>query len=419
MIEMGLQAAKERMTTELQAIPTDEQEVPYDPEAVGSILDLYLEGVQSMLANTSSIRIALDVEDGFVRFTKFLIPKQGSSLAGFVAAQKGGLPEIARFADPEAAMYMAGNLVLTDETRQLTKVFVESYVNVIGALFGAQSEDPTAEQAQAGGDEEGTAISTFWDEYMEVMEQFTDRWVDCMRGDVVGSFDLAEGHPVSFMEVVGINAGQECETLLTEVSEQLGKAIEESDELSAVYTMSEGPQLGDSQSMLMTIDMMKMLELMNQSNDPQAEAVMKGIYGEKLTIAMSTVGGNIFVTGGDDAVDRLREFVTEIDPPANAPSFAPLSDGPGFSMVVNLGRILTGIIGVVPEGEIDLDGPADALNGEAGRIPMGIRFDSESASFELAVSLKTIETITAIVEEERAKKANADAAPVTTNEESN
>jgi hypothetical protein len=80
MIEMGLQAAKERMKTELQAKPTDEQEMSYDPEAVGSILDLYLEGVQSMLANTSSIRIELDVEDGYLRFTKSLIPKQGSSL---------------------------------------------------------------------------------------------------------------------------------------------------------------------------------------------------------------------------------------------------------------------------------------------------------------------------------------------------
>jgi hypothetical protein len=169
----------------------------------------------------------------------------------------------------------------------------------------------------------------------------------------------------------------------------------------------------------MTIDMVGMLDTMGQPIDPQADEMLKAMYGEEMTATMATVDGYALVTGGEDAVDRLRGLVADLDGPGSAPSFAPLDDGPGLSMCLNLGRILTGIKGVIPEEEIDLEGPADALNGEAGRIPMGIRFDSESVSFELAVSLKTIETIAAIAEEERAKKANADAAQVTMDEGEN
>jgi len=175
-----------------------------------------------------------------------------------------------------------------------------------------------------------------------------------------------------------------------------------------VYSVSEGPRLSDSESLLMTIDVVGMIEATGQPIEPQADALMKAMYGEEMTAAMVTVGSYTLVTGGEDAADRLRGIVADLDGPGSAPSFAPLSDGPGLSMCLNLGRILNGIKGVIPEGEIDLDGPADALNGEAGRIPMGIRFDSESASFELAVSLKTIETIAAIVEEEKMRAAAAD-----------
>ena len=57
--------------------------------------------------------------------------------------------------------------------------------------------------------------------------------------------------------------------------------------------------------------------------------------------------------------------------------------------------------------EIDLDGPMGGFRGEAGRIPMALLFDSESATFELAMSMKTIETIAAVAEEERAAAAAA------------
>jgi len=192
MIEMGLQGVKERATTELQAMPTDEQEIQFDPEAVGQIVDYYADGVQSILANTSSIRITLNVEGGYLRFTKSLFPKQGSSLAGYIAAQKGGLPEIAHLADPEAAIYMAGNLTLTDGMRQGVKAFAESYINIMPTMFRAQPEASTAEEAEAGAGEESPPVNpAFWDEYLAVIGPFIDRWVDCLRGDMVMSFDIA------------------------------------------------------------------------------------------------------------------------------------------------------------------------------------------------------------------------------------
>ena len=91
MIQAGLQAAKEKMQTEIQDDISDE-EMPFDPNALGSMMGMYMDGVQTLVSNTSSIQMALDVEAGSVRYMQAVVPKAGSGFAEFVAAQKGGCP---------------------------------------------------------------------------------------------------------------------------------------------------------------------------------------------------------------------------------------------------------------------------------------------------------------------------------------
>jgi len=152
MIEANLEAAKAQMTSGLEAAAAEDSDVQIDPEAMGPILDLYIEGARYLLANTGSLRFGLDVEDGYVRFTKSLIPVPESSLAAFVAAQKGPLPEIAKLADAESAWFMAGQLTFGEEHRDGMKAFVDVYIDLMTAVFDTQGE------ASASSEEGGDAV---------------------------------------------------------------------------------------------------------------------------------------------------------------------------------------------------------------------------------------------------------------------
>jgi hypothetical protein len=409
MLDAGLQAAKSKVETELKNAPVEE-EMPYEPEAISSMLDLYFEGFQSLIASTSSIRIDLDVKDGYVQLSEALIPKKDSPLAGFIAAQKGGLPEIARLADSSSAIYVAGNITLTPELRAGVKNLADRYTEIISTMFDAQPEAESDEEAAEG-------KTSFWEEYMNAMAPFTEQWIGCMRGDLAGSFDFGSGGPFSFSEAFGMSSGDECQGLLDEMRAALTKAIAENEELSSTFSITEGPKIGDSKAFLMEFDMVSMVESLGQPIDTDASKAMKTIYGEKMEAAASTSGDYLVVAGGEGAAEQLKVLVSSLKGPAKLPSFAPLRDGPGFSMAINLGRFLSGIANIIPEGGEKLAGPAEALSGETGRIPMGIRFNDGEASFELAVSLKTIESIAAIVMEEKAKAMAAEPTEETAVEE--
>jgi len=418
MIQAGLQQAKEQMKTGLAAAQTDDTTMPYNSQAIGSILDLYIDGVKSVINNTASFRINLDVEDGYVRLSESLLPKPETTFASFVAAQKGGIPEIARFADPQAAVVMAGQLVLTDELRQSCKGFVERYMSLMESMFSAPAEGEATGEAEAEAEADAQLKKpAFWDDYMAAMGQFSDRWVDCWRGDLFMTFDFGQQNPFRFAEGFGMNDDESCTTLLSDMAAQLDTILAQSEELAGVFSTSEGPKVGNTHALLMRIDMMKLMEAMGQPGTEQTDKVMQSVYGDAMTLAMTTTDGYTLVTGGSDASDRLQHLASSFKGPATTPSFAPLGDGSGMFMNVNLGRFIAGIKDIIPEGGISLEGPAQALSGEAGRIPMGISFDETRASFELAVPLKTIETIAGIIREEKAKAAAAQPADEPTGED--
>lgn len=403
MIEANLDSAKAMIESSLESSESAQQDMPYDPETMSSILDYYLDAVRYILANASKFRLALDVDDGYVKLTKALFAKPESSLAAFVSAQKGGLPKIAKLADSKSAWYMAGQITFDDENKQALKLLVDSYIELMSTMF--KQSGTTEADAQSEG-------SAFWNEYMSAMGQFTDRWVECLRGDMVASFDFPPGEPFTFTEVFGMNEGDSCSQLVAEMGDQLITSIEASDHLSGTITAEKGPKIGDTKSLLFTFDMMKMVEEMGQSIDSQSETAMKAIYGETMTGAVSTAGDLVFAAGGQDATDSLRALVEASKIPGTSPSFAPLEAGPGMMMGINLGEILGVIKNAVPEEAESIQKAADALSGDVGRIPMAVKFDSESAYFEMAVSLQTIETITTIADEMEANAAGDEPQPV-------
>jgi len=408
MIGANLAMVKAQMMSSLEAEAAGEGEMPYDPAAIGPIIDAYFDGFRWVLANTSSIRLRLDVDDAFVLFAEDLVPKAGSALAGFIEAQKGGLPEIAKLADEESAWYMAGQINLTDEHRQGLKSFVVSYIDLMSKMVADLPEMADAGGADSTSDEAIAETMAFWNEYMAMLSPFADRWIDCLRGDMVASFGFPEGQPLEFVEAFGLVDDDSCTDLVSEMGDHLVNFVGSAEEFSDVFTVAEGPEIGDTTSLLMTFDMVKMLDEMGQPSDEHTEAMMKAMYGESMSVAMVTSGDALLATGGTHAVEHLGELAAMLPAPGKAPSFSPLAVRPGLMMAVNLGGMFTWMKNAIPEdAAADLERAAERLSGDVGRVPMAFVFDSQMATFDAAVSLETLEVIAAIVEEERAKAAEA------------
>jgi len=151
--------------------------------------------------------------------------------------------------------------------------------------------------------------------------------------------------------------------------------------------------------------MVRMLDEMGQASDEQVRDMMKAMYGERMSGAMTTAGDVVLAAGGTRAVDRLGELVAMLPAPGKAPSFSPLDVRPGLMMGINLGPVLTSMQNAIPKGAATLESAAERLGGDVGRVPMAMTFASKIVTFEIAVSLETIETVAAIAQEERAKIA--------------
>lgn len=404
MIEANLGAAKTQMMSGLESEATG-AEAPFDPVSMEPLLDAYFDGFRWLLANTSSIRLRLDVENGYVRFAKDLKPKPGGELAVFVEAQKGGLPGIAKLVDQEAAWYMAGRLSLTDEHRQGLKNFIDGYMDVMSSMFDSQAGPGGAGEAGDDSDAAQAEAMAFWTEYMTALSPWAGRWMECLRGDMAASFDVPGGQPFRFMEAFGLVDSDECRSLVSEMGDELIETVGASEEMSDTFSLARGPKIAGAESLVMTFDMVKMLDEMGEGSDEQAAAMITAMYGEKMSGAMVTAGDVVLVAGGPQAVDELGELAAMLPKPGKVPSFSPLEVRPGLMFGMNIGATLTWMQQAIPEGEADLEGVADRLSGEVGRVPMAMTFGSKMATFDIAVSLKTIAAIAAIAQEQKTQAA--------------
>ena len=350
------------------------------------------------MANTSSVRLRLDVDQGHLFFAKDLVPVAESDLAGFIKAQKGGLPEIAKLVDENAAWYMAGSLDLSDELRQGLKTFTQEYMKIVSSALASQTG--TAE------DEQAEMVQT-WDRFTAVFGPFSDRWIDCLRGDVAASFSLPAGEPFRFTEAFGLVDAEECGTLVNELADEFAKAIGDNAELAQSITLAEGPEIGGGESLVMTVDIVKRLDEVGPAGEEDAEAIITSMYGESFSGAVVAAGDVMLAAGGPDAPGDLAGLAAALKAPGKAPSFAPLEIRPGMMFAMNIGALMSWMQNAVPEGEVEFVDVAERLSGESGRIPMAVTFSSGMATFDIAVSLETIGTVAAIVQEQEAQRAPA------------
>lgn len=416
MIQASLAMAKQQMMASLEAEARGEGEAPFDPTTMGPMFDVYFDAIRWLVANASSFRVRLDVKDGYVRFAEDLVPKPDGALAGFIAAQTGGLPEIAKLADEGSAWYMAGRLSLTDEHRQGLKSFVDGYIDLVTSVLDSQAAPAENGGSDTASDAAAAGPIAFWDEYMAVMTPYVGRWIDCLRGDMVVSIASSDGPSFRFTEAFGLVDSEACSSLVSEMGDHFADAVEASPELSEAFTLARGPEIGGSESLIMTFDMVKMLHEMGQPSDEQAEAMMTAMYGETMSAAMVAVGDVVLAAGGPQAADHLGELAVELSAPGQAPSFAPLEVRPGMMLGMNLGAMMSWMKDAAPEGADAFQRAAERLSGAAGRVLMSMTFASKTATFDIAVPLETIGVLADIAREQRAKAAE-ETTPIVAGEE--
>ncbi|MDX1389122.1 MAG: hypothetical protein R3344_08025, partial [Acidobacteriota bacterium] len=107
MVMMGLPVARQAVEQQMQQSAEERPEdapQEWNPETALAFVDIYFDFIRDVLANTSRLQLSLDVGSDTVVFHKRAIPKDGSTFAGLVAVQEGGLPEAARYVDPEGGV---------------------------------------------------------------------------------------------------------------------------------------------------------------------------------------------------------------------------------------------------------------------------------------------------------------------------
>ena len=314
------------------------------------------------------------------------------------------MPEVARMVNaPSAAVFMAGQLTLSDENRDALTGLVESYVNLISGMF-TPDEAPTAPADGEAASPELEKAQKLWSIYMQAMSATSDRWVDCFRGDMAIAYDFGpEGF--AFTQAHGLADPGQCRNLMSEMSHQFADAFSEHAELADLFTITTGPKIGGVATEVTTLKMDKLMQAMMPMSDEDVgddvEEALTNIYGKEMTFATASMDDVSVIAGGQDATVRLKAALTAPTAKAALPSFEPLKAGPGFFGVVHLGRLLDGVAGMIPD-EADEIGEVAAMFADGShRIPFGLHFEPNRAAFELAVPLNTIEAIATFAAEQR------------------
>ncbi len=413
MLQAGLQAGQQKMRTELEG--EDGEDVGLDTSAVSGMLDLYMDGVQALVANTSSLQMALNVDDGAVRYTLGMVPTEGSGIAQFVASQKGDLPELARLVDASSAgMFMAGQLNLSGELRAGLKDLVESYMGLMTGMFDMASEATAADATSEAPAEGETADTTdpelekmreLWAVYTDVMSATSDRWVECFRGDMAMTYGFDAAGKLSFTQASGLTDPETCHGLMSEMAHQFEAALAAHEELADLLTVSEGPRIGDVSTEITTVkigDLMAAMPSADVADTEEVEAALTSIYGDEMVIATAEMEDVMLMAGGGSAIAKLEQAVARVATQPGLPSFAPIRTGPGYFGVVDIGRFMEGFAAIAPEARDELGGMTEAFAPGVHRIPFGLRFEPSRVAFEMAVPLATVEAIATYAAEQSA-----------------
>lgn len=289
-----------------------------DPAAFAAVFDLYVDLLRSLLASTSRMQISLELGESHLLVHQRVVPVAGSTLEDLLAAQRGGLPELARFVEPAdgSTVQMVGQLTPTPAFLAATREFLGRYREAMASML---------EQVEGSG--EGLPGSPL----LRFALDDIDRWVDCYRGDFASAFELSDAG-FGGVQLFGVRDAELCQELVEHLAEMAAgwtgepaaapvRADLEALDYKGVRAVGYELDLGE-------------VELEPEADEPPLPAWMQ----QKLLTYTGLWEELMLSTAGPDAEAAFRRLVDRLaggaEPAGSgggltAERFAPLTLGPG------------------------------------------------------------------------------------------
>jgi hypothetical protein len=387
---MGLQVGRQAVVSEMQNQDEGEEgAADSDPEAAMAFVDLYFDFIRDALQNASRLQISLDVGADAIVFHKHVMPRAGSTLAGLIDAQQGGLPEVARYVEPGSGFAtVAGQLTFTPEFTAAMQHYMTGY-------FAALQNLPAA-----AADSEGTGA--YQAAMMEMFAGSAEGWTECYGGGFAAAFGFREEGGIDLHQVLDVKDAEKCRALMSELIGKVDEMVEMTDGKPMLTITENALEYAGVQAWRQET----YIALPEGPETDAAAAMMAAWFGDEGMVSFSGIAGEFMVSAtGPDAEAQFKTLVDRVTAKKKqrarmvgitAKTFEPVTTGPGFFISADLGQLVDAVAPSLPaegeEGEAILEvlsnRPEDSL-----RIVEALRFEPGTLHIEVAVRPAMIELI--------------------------
>ncbi len=370
MLRMGL-ASGRQMVEQQMANQAEAQPSGMTPEAMKSMAGFYFDLFEDVLSNSSRIQLSLETQaDDFVVHLR-LVPIPGSTLDGLQRAQKGGLPDLARFIESGGdSMTMAGQITYTTEFLDAFKVYMQRYGEVM-------TEITSSYQDQVGVDGMG--------EWFSAAFASMDKWVDCYRGDFAGSYRFGGETGIEAVAVVGTDDPKACRDLISQMAD-------------IAVRVPTGPDASiqvEAEEDALTYRGVKAMKSVARIDLPEGERtpdqeMMESMFGSGM-VTYSGLSKKLLVTAfGGNAESNFKQMIDRVTKPRASKKmspeiFAPLTVGPGVFATLNFKSLFGWIEAMGTQPDAPALQRVRDLPDRAGRLVYGARFDGSGLNLEIGV----------------------------------
>jgi hypothetical protein len=366
----------------------------FDAAQADAMLDLYFDLLQDGLKNVSRVQISVELSGGHAILHKRLLPNPGSTLAGLLEAQSGGLPDLARLIPAKGNVgSVVANVVPTPAFSDALKAYLGGYLDAMEGLLASAAAEPAAEQ---------------FSQALVLMRPLMDRWIECYRGDFAASFALAPETGMSVVEVLGAGDVDACQSVIQETA-KLYRQLDVGTGDEPVFVLTENAlSHGGVQALRYETRLDTMLAMSGEPETEEATQMLHALFGGDSLVGYTGLAGDrMLVTAGVDAeqafkdlVDRAARKKKKLDGGLTEAHFAPLQSGAGFFAAIDIGPLIRWVAEEIDEQDEELEKLA-ALPPEAGRIVYGGRLEKGFLTFEFALPLDMLRAIRELEEHDQ------------------
>jgi len=404
LINMGLMTAQQEMAAKMQQMQQQQQQQTgngpgaVDAKSMQAATEAYISAVRQIVSDISRIQASVEAVGGHAALHFRFEGKTGGTLSELASAQKGGLPEISRLVDENAAMVIAGNAVFTPAAKTFMKDLISKYLTAIKTIMNQAA-------ASQGNDQQAAAISEYFDFFLGEPDGLLSRELDCSRGDMAASIDFDGENGVSFLEAFGLSKEQGCGSYLGDIVDKFKNMQAQNQNQVKFLTYEAGPKIDGFSTYSMLIDP-SFFDGEAMQQNKEAKEAMEKVWGDKgIEAKIASSDDLMLYVGGKEPEKRLKTLIAAANKksgrPLDASYFHPLKAGPGFFMKFNIARMVEKFQTMLGE---DAKGEKVSPNDVPSSMVMSVLYDDAGGvTFSMATPLDSIKKIAS----QQAKKKEA------------